>query len=801
MNGRSYILALSLALFFLPEMFSQTITQTIRGTVTDKNSKAPLIGANIILLDSNPLVGAVSDTNGDFRIDKVAVGRQGIKISYIGYHEQLINNLNLTSGKELVINIELEEKIMKSHEVVISAGAVKTLPQNSMTTVSSRSFSVEETERYAGCRLDIARMAANFAGVSGKSDARNDIVIRGNSPSGLLWRLDGIDIPNPNHFAAFGTSGGPVSMLKNSLLRNSDFLTGAFPAEYGNAVSGVFDLKMINGNNQKHEFTTQIAFNGVDVGAEGPISKAKGSSYLFDYRISFLGLFKLLGMKFGTGDAVPQYQDACFKLNFPRTKIGTVSIFGFGGLSNIAFLNSKRDTNRTRYDFYTSDTRDIDNRSEVGVIGLSNTYLISSSAYSTLTLSAAYHHFYTSIDSILPATRKTTPFEANSFNETRLSVSWIINKKFNAHHSIRMGIMFTGLYYDLFDSVLVQGTSSFKFKLNYRGFSSLSQPFFQWQYKITDNLTLNQGLHFMYYFYNHSKSIEPRLGVRWEPEPGHIVSLGYGLHSQMIPVSSFFSQVKTGNNEYEKVNDHLGFIRSHHFVAGYEWMISDVMRLKLEGYYQLLYHVPVNGIQKDYFSVLNLGVDFSETQPDTLVGGGNGKNYGLELTVERFLRKGFYFLFTGSLYDSKYTGSDHVERNTVFNGGYTVNLLAGKEFVIGKNWKRQKRQKTLYADIRNSISGNMRYIPLDEDASALQGKAVYNTAAAYSEKYPFYMTTDIKIAFKMNARKFSIEWALEVSNLFNRKNVYRQNYNPNTGQTYYTYQYGRMFIPSYRITF
>lgn len=142
-----------------------------------------------------------------------------------------------------------------------------------MATVSARSFTVEETSRYAGSLNDPSRMAANYAGVSSTSDARNDIIIRGNSPLGVLWRLNGMEIPNPNHFGSLGTTGGPVSILNNNLLDKSDFLTGAFPAEYGNALAGVFDLQMRSGNNEKTEFLGQVGFNGFELGAEGPIGK------------------------------------------------------------------------------------------------------------------------------------------------------------------------------------------------------------------------------------------------------------------------------------------------------------------------------------------------------------------------------------------------------------------------------------------------------------------------------------------------------------------------------------------------
>ena len=257
-------------------------TQTIRGTVVDKYNKLPLPGANVILLDSNPLLGVATGPDGKFRLENVPVGRVSIAVKYIGYSDVVIRNRELISGKELVLDIEMEEKVIQSEEVVVVAD--KTKPINKLAAVSARGFTIEESQRYAGSMNDVARMASNYAGVISADDARNDIIIRGNSPTGLLWRLEGVDIPSPNHYSTFGATGGPVSMLNNNVLANSDFITGAFPAEYGNALSGVFDLKMRNGNNEKHEFLGQIGFNGFELGAEGPISKKNGSSYLISRR-------------------------------------------------------------------------------------------------------------------------------------------------------------------------------------------------------------------------------------------------------------------------------------------------------------------------------------------------------------------------------------------------------------------------------------------------------------------------------------------------------------------------------------
>nr|MBP8917628.1 carboxypeptidase-like regulatory domain-containing protein [Chitinophagales bacterium] len=253
-----YLITLTSLVLLTITMYGQNLTQTVRGQVIDNQSKTTLPGVNIIVLDVNPVIGAVSDMDGYFVIENVPIGRISIQATYVGYEPFIANNLELTSGKELMLNFEMAEQVVKMEEVVIKASDDKIETNNEMTTVSARQFTIEESMRYAGARNDVSRMAQNFAGVRGANDAVNDIIIRGNSPVGLLWRLEGIDIPNPNHFGDFGSTGGPVSMLNNNVLANSDFLTGAFPAEYGNGISGVFDLKMRNGNYEKHEFLGQV---------------------------------------------------------------------------------------------------------------------------------------------------------------------------------------------------------------------------------------------------------------------------------------------------------------------------------------------------------------------------------------------------------------------------------------------------------------------------------------------------------------------------------------------------------------
>ncbi|MGB0431412.1 MAG: carboxypeptidase-like regulatory domain-containing protein, partial [Bacteroidia bacterium] len=294
----------------------QNLTSSIKGRITDKNSEQPLIGASVIITETEPLIGATTNPMGEYLLKNVPVGRHTLVVKFLGYEDVLLNNVEVNSGKQLVLNIAMEETVMRTNEVTIIGKKDEGKPNNELATVSARQLSIENSKRYAGSLNDVSRMAQNFAGVQGANDTRNDLVIRGNSSLGVLYRLEGMDIPNPNHFALLGSSGGPISILNNNVLDNSDFFSGAFPAEYGNAYAGVFDLRLRDGSNSKHEFLGQIGFNGIEAMAEGPLKKGSRASYLVNYRYSTLEAFKFMGISFGTL-AVPEYQDVNFKLNFP----------------------------------------------------------------------------------------------------------------------------------------------------------------------------------------------------------------------------------------------------------------------------------------------------------------------------------------------------------------------------------------------------------------------------------------------------------------------------------------------------
>lgn len=781
------------------QLSAQKLTQTIRGVVSDKNTGITLPGATVIMLNTNPIIGTTTDEYGKFRFPDIPIGRVSLKVSFVGYADAVISNLNLTTGKELVVNVQLEELAIPLAEVVVKADVQKERPVNRLSLVSARSFTVEETERYAGSRADVARMAANYAGVLGIDDSRNDIIIRGNSPMGLLWRLEGVDIPNPNHWGATGTTGGPVCMLNNNLLENSDFITGAFSAEYGNAISGAFDLRMRNGNNEKYEFLGQIGFNGFEFGAEGPIAKRNGSSFLVNYRYSTLGVFDKLGMDLGTV-GVPYYQDLSFKVNFPRTRIGNLSIFGLGGKSDIEIWDSRKDTLKDKIDFYGGEGFDLTNGSNMGVVGLNQTYSINQSTFTKLSVAASAHQFKTDLDSLSNDLTQKYQYYLNDFIENTFYTNFSINKKLSSKSHIKIGTIAKLLAYSYTDSVYKKNEDLFQILRSDDGKAWLTQPYCNWQYRPNNTLTINAGVHAMYFSINNDWSVEPRVALRWAFSSASSVNFGYGLHSQVVSLPIVLGRVRLNNGTYIQPNMDLDFVRSHHFVAGYDWLFAPHTRLKAEVYYQYIFDAAVDAEELNSYSLLNQGASFVLELPDYVKSSGKGANYGVELTMEHFLNHGYYYLLTVSLFQSEYQGSDGITHSTAFNHRYISNVLFGKEFYLSN---AAKLQKTLSFDAKVAYSGGKRATPWTAIFDPVQNKysREWDESRAYELQLRDYFKADLTVRFRLNKPRFTQEWAIEITNLFNNKNIYGDKFNTKTGQAEYVYQTGLMVIPQYRITF
>jgi hypothetical protein len=772
-------------------VYSQTLNQTIRGRVTDKDSKQPLPGATVLVQNTNPLIGVVTNIEGEYEIKNLPIGRQSLTVSYMGYHTTEVKNLFLQSGKELVVNIELVEKVENLQGIEIKAYTNNGRAINEMAPVSARSFSVEQTERFAGSLGDPARMVGNYAGVVMQNDTRNDIIIRGNSPIGVIWRLDDIEIPNPNHFGALGTTGGPVSMLNNNLLTNSDFFTGAFPAQFSNGISGAFDLNMRSGNNQKTEYTGQIGFNGFEFGIEGPFSKNSKASYLINGRYSTLALMHKIGFGTGTGNAIPYYQDLTFKIDLPTKKAGKFSAFGIFGNSSIDLGADINDTVATGYN--STDTRTRFSAGQM-VVGISNLYFFNQKTRIKTTISGQKANDKAEIDFYRFAQNRIQENFRSEKEQKKLTLASHLKSKINNKNNFGIGFYVDYNKIDFTDSIYLYDFNKFvtlhntkENFLNYRAYT-------QYQYKFTDVLSLFSGINILANSINADFSIEPRTGIEWKLNDLQTISLGYGKHSQMQPASVYFLEYNdTVNHITLLTNKNLGLTKADHFVLGYSYQLNENLRFKTETYYQNIYNIPVSQIIPE-FSMLNAGEFFNIPNQDSLVNSGKGRNYGIEITIEKSLKDGYYILFTTSLFDSKYKGTDNIWRNTAFNSNYIFNLLAGYEFKI--------KSRTFFTfDVKTVYSGGKRYIPIDIQKSMAKEEAVFDYTNAYKEKFDDYFRMDIRIGYKINGRKINQEWALDLQNVTSHHSPFMQGYDSNKKKTYLTYQQGFFPMMLYRIQF
>lgn len=728
-------------------------TQTVRGIVKDANSGEPLPYVTIVINNTNQ--GTITDSLGHFSIKNVPVGRYEVRASFLGYEPFVVKEQLLTSAKEGFNEIALQEKVLKLEEVVVRPNVNKEQLLNPMALAGARMFSVEETNRFAGGFDDPARLVSSFAGIAGNL-ATNSISVHGNSPQFLQWRIEGVEIPNPTHFADMtGLGGGIFTALSSQVMGNSDFFHGAFPAEYNNAISGVFDMSIRNGNNQKYEHTLQLGLLGVDLASEGPINRKNRSSYIVNYRYSATGLISGL-----IGDLNLKYQDLSFKLNFPTRKTGTFSIWGLG----LADRNHVKAGNEKDWKNY-SDRQNVKTDLTKLAGGINHRLPIGKGIYLKSSLAATYSsikQYVTMFDNGLntPAT-PVVDIESKDWN---LVFNSYINKKFGRRHTNRTGITVTGLFYDL-DYNLSESLvpiSPIEQIVKGNGSSAMISMYSNSIINISDKLTATAGITAQLFTLNDNWSVEPRISFKYKIASGHLLSVAYGLHSRREKLDYYFVKI-----DGKSVNTDLDFAKAHHFVLSYDWQISKNTHLKVEPYYQSLYHVPV---EKDSsFSIINYDLYYLDR---ALTNNGKGRNYGIDITLERYLNKGYYWLLSGSIFDSKYTGGDGKWRNTRYNRGYIFNGLIGKEWMVGRF-----KQNILSGNIRFSYQGGDRFTPIDINASENKHDIVFDETKAFSKQFPSALTSDITVSYKINKRKTSHEFSLKILNIGGYTGQYGYIYN------------------------
>lgn len=736
-------MAILFALVLASVLPQSQATQTIRGRVVDSVSDMPLPGANILLLGTDPTVGANADLDGRFEISGVPLGRHDIQVSFLGYRSRTIEQLLVASGKEPFLDVRLEEQAIVGEELVIVPDERRDRSLNDLSLVSARSFSVEETRRYAGGLDDPARIASAFAGITTSGGVQeNALVIRGNAPKGVLWRLEGVEIPNPNHFAGLSVSGGGgLTLFSSRLLADSDFLTGAFPAEYGNALAGVFDMNFRSGNPARREHAIQAGLLGIEGTTEGPFRSGRGATYLVNYRYSTLGLLLPL---LPTED-LATYQDLSFKLSFPTRRAGRFDVWGIGGLDT---QSGKASRDSSEWEFETWDRLESELDLAVGAAGISHRVVLGRTGFLHTSLAGTYNRTRWEQDRIGDDLALRDDLSIRS-GLGRLILGSYINSRLSDRVTNRSGFSVQRLSYDLSIQAVATGQSVPLEVVDGRGATHLLQVYSQAKWKVGASVDLVVGGHLQRLALTGDTSVEPRVGIRWDLRGGQALTAGYGRHSRMEEVPVYFVTDSDGHNP----NDRLRMSKADHIVLGYERSPTELHHVRAEVYFQNLFDVPV--IADSSFSMLNFQQDFGFNAP--LVNQGAGHNYGLEITAERFLNGGYYHHIAGSVFSSRYRGGDGVWRHTRFDRTYSFNALVGKETTVFGD-------DLLGANLRITHTGGERRSPVDVVRSESLQEVVFDETRAFSEQEAGQTTLDLTLTLRRNRARIGEVWALQIKN-------------------------------------
>ena len=804
----------STAVFLLCTALSmgQELTQTIRGTVTDVESKAPLIGASIVIAGSDPIKGAVTDLEGRFRLENVPIGRADLMLSYMGYESKIVPNIEVNSGKENVLDLVMQESLVKMEEVVITAERDKGVAVNEMSLLSARSLDTEQNKRFSGGFNDPSRVVTNYAGVTFSPDGGSDIIVRGNAPKYVQWRLEGMEITSPYHFNDQNASGGALSALNNNLLGRSDFYTGAFSPEYGNVLSSVMDMRLRPGNNEKFEAAVGVGLIGTDITFEGPFKKGYGGSFLINYRYSTAGLISKAGLV--NFDMEVMFQDLNAKVVLPTKKAGTFSLFTLGGLSGMTMNDLQADfmplgTSLTRK---TNVQEDLYKDNHMLNVGLGHEYNINDHSFLKTTvvwsgsgISDELYHARTieTYDAqgtyIGDSTVSRRLYFQSNMTKPEYRAAVVYHNKINAKNKIQVGTRYALFNYD-FKQSQVENHGPLLAVVDFNENVSTVQNFISWKHRFSDKVTLVSGLHNMNVLLNNESTIEPRVALNWMLNESNSFHIGYGNHSTMESIHHYFSKVQQPDGSMLEANKDLKPLRAHHYVAGYEKRFTDNLMLKAETYYQDLYNISVENDVTSYFSTINEGLQYQYVD---LVNEGTGKNYGIELSLQRFFDNNYYFMINGALYDSKFTTLEDIERHTRYSSGALANILAGKEIHgLGK-----KDNQTLGINVKALLIGGQRYVPLLRDEAGNldvdpANNLFWDNARAYEARMEDLYQVNLSVSYKFNRKKTTHELFLDIQNITGTQGKIMEYYDENKpGNVAYLTQFGLFPNFMYRVFF
>lgn len=745
----------------------------LSGRVLDVRSYQPVPGAAVRLQPGNVSLTTTTDSTGHFRIAAIPVGHYALLVSALGYDSLEVPELWLRAGKQSEQRLLLSPSAHQLGTVTISPEA-----REQLQPLGLRPFTVEQSLRWPATFFDPARLVTALPGVAGVNDQANHLSIRGNSPNANAWTLEGAEIVNPSHTGNAGTasdlptlSGGGVNILSAQMLATSSLLTGVLPPDRDNALGGILDMRLRNGNMQRQEWTLQAGLLGIDASTEGPIGKGGRSSYLVNYRYSTVGLLGAMGVDLG--DEAITFQDLAFHVALPAGKRGEWHLFGMGGNSSNVF-EAVHDTTVWKVD---KDSRNIDYSSSMGAAGAH--LRIPLGRHATLTSTIALSE----IDQERSEDMLRTDYTAMWHMETALG-----ERKLSGTAQVE-GAVGARFRYSAGAGATERRLTSW---LNSDEHGWLLRPWANAGWSLTEHLQATAGIGVAYFTFTREAAAEPRVSLEWRMRHGRKLALAAGGRSQLPQWQSFGVGVWP-----LLVQPAIGLTRSQDIVLGYDHPVGRRLMLHAEAYLQQLTNVPVEaaGLPFNIAPTYSLVNAWDEPAPVPLQATGKARNAGVELSADHHFANDLFWQANASLYSSMYTdvaGHGHRSR---WDGQYLFNLFGGKEF----KKEKEDRVRTWGVSARANVMGGAWNPPLP--AYTDQNGAVVFTGNPDWEQLPGYYRIDLRVYLKKDRKGRTGLWAVDLQNLSGAQNAAFRYFDVRKHEVVTKYQLGLIPNLSYRIEF
>lgn len=731
-------------------------TGVLTGTVKDKKTQEPIPTVSISL--EGTTIGTVTDFEGKFRIENIPPKSYNIRIKSIDYKEQTLFNVVVTTGNAEILNVELERNSINLDGVVIRSNPFN---KPAESPLSVQTLSSQEIKSNPGGNFDISRVIQAFPGVGGTSGSvggyRNDLIIRGGAPNENVYYIDGIEVPNINHFATQGSAGGPTGIINTSFIGEVNLFTSAFPAKYDNPLSGVLQMKQRQANPEKVQHNVRLSATELAYSVDGPIKKDK-VTFLASARRSYLQLlFKLLDVPIQ-----PSYWDFQYKVDYKINKNLTFYTLGIGAIDNFSFLTPDDLTPENVYTIKSNPT--INQWSYTNGYGLKG---LTKNGYWNLTFSRNMlnNELDRFEDNQNPKENERILKIRSQEAENKMRFIW--NKYFDKW-SYSAGVVaqycqFNNDYYTRVRSELrdpsgqllqpafeVQGNTAINF-FRYGAFAQVARKFLQERLDVSLGIRTD-GNTFTTNGNNLGETLSPRLAASMLLFENFKFNASAARYYK-IPTYTVLGFQSNGTY----VNQGADYIQSDHLVAGFEYLPRRGTRFTIEGFYKQYENYPVSLI--DSISLANKGGDFSVLGNEPISSTGLGRSYGAEFQFQQKLIDNFFAILSYTYYISEFTNLNGQYEPASWDNRHLLSFIGGYKF---------KRNYELGVKFR--YQGGAPYTPFDPVASQRNyistGVGTPDNTQFNDARLGSFHAMDIRLDKKWNFNKWSLDVFIDITNVY-----------------------------------